>query len=280
MADDEDYPQPIGIWGFASGWREPDEAQIEIQEKAWAGIFLGGAPYQRFFYRLRILFARFRLFCAYLVLAVACGLLVFGSLRAAEEGFARSLLLELASGLSIFLVAPLILAASRRVRAPVYAAIALGMIITGFLSYRSSGLAQAYLLEACVGLALLIWLDLAFKAVEDRARGAVHRALAEAHDFEVRVDEAEDAVAPQFFALGGGMIEETIQIDEMSRYLDICNQLSSDAPCVDPGMLGTIEAANRLKQQDPGEFLRRKGWALELRAGASPNDPTGAAAQS
>jgi hypothetical protein len=268
----EDWPEPIGSWGLLSTWKESDEAQREFQEKQWASLLVQDADRQRFLQRLWIIFARFRLSCIYIALVVIGVGLVIASLSVEDRSFTQTLLIELASGAAVFVAAVPILAVSANWKTRAFVVLAVGSVAAGIICYMSSGVPQAYWLEASVSLALLASLDLAFKSFEARAQGAVRQAEARALELEADIEKAEDVDAPKYFAPDGGTMRETVDAKEMGLYLDICEQLASDGPIEIPAIVGRVETASHLMRDSPTEFVRRRSDALELRraSGSTP----------
>ena len=77
---------------------------------------------------------------------------------------------------------------------------------------------------------------------------------------DIAVSHAEDELAPKYYAVGGGTIEETMALEKVRRFQAILKSLQSPGGSTDADLLPVIEYVNKMKVHYPDEFARLAAW--------------------
>ncbi|QDT99243.1 hypothetical protein [Gimesia aquarii] len=263
VADSEEEPTISNGWSFP-GSGNPDYENPAFKAYA-AAQFLNFAGYTRYKHTLKVGNAKLLPILSYLGLALVSIGLGAWAFQLPADSFAQSICIEVAAGMAIFALFPVVFAIARKKTKPTYTCIIIAALIFGVIGFFSSGVRQSFFIEAAVGLVLLMLLDVGFNHLLNVFEEIRKNAEQDLAAFEQDVDDAEEALNPVHgYALGGGAIEETLQVELLKKHHEICKIISSDEPYAGKDFVSVITRVNDLKANDSQAYLHAKAYADQI----------------
>ena len=174
----------------------------------WTTLALAGSSYVA-------LAAGIRLFCAnllyralYFLVLAGGGLLIWSSTALPAGGIWQQVQASISIGVFTFLLTAIIVTASHSIGVGAHVVVLVLLALALYVALTSDGLFQSYAVNVAAALVLCLSLDLTFRRLESGVLKIVAAARRNRDAIDEAVDEAELAVAPQHYAVGGGTIDE------------------------------------------------------------------------
>jgi hypothetical protein len=153
------------------------------------GVF-AAEPVDRGVIALRAFFALTGRVVLYTLLAGAFAFFVFMSFRYPDGAVEQSLFVELSSGTALFLAAPFMLAVTAKRRPLAYTTLTTLSAVLALLAFHSEGLTQSFLVEASMGMVLILALDFTFRRLEKLLLKALVRTQKDTRKLDETIAEA------------------------------------------------------------------------------------------
>ena len=254
---DQDAPQPIGYFppidlSNSASWDE------DFAQRIWATQFLSVAPLSRFFLSMRVVYANVAVRILQVLAFAGIAAFLYWATLMPDGSIAQQILIGLSVGSGAFCFTSFFVAAFLAFGHRVSFFLSLLIAASAALAWLTEGVAQNLAVAATTALALCLLLDINLRQLQDSAKTLAQNARSNLDDHDVETENAEDATAPQHYAVGGGTISETMQYDLVGCYRAIRARLGDDYP--DDLVMRTIKRAQQLRDNDPDAFAVAENW--------------------
>lgn len=236
--------------------------------------FLAAQTSVRFWHTLRLIFSNAVFVTIYVGLTLAFVLITWQAASSDPAGGWRIAMIEISSGILVFVAAPFLVVASRKYAWKLYAWVAGIAVMLLLFSLVLPGLMGAYGATVGMSLFLFLMLDLLFRRVEEAVVRMRLQVLDEKKAHATAVDEAAMEQAPKHAALGGGTVEETADLDKVKRFDEIMRAMQTGQANVAADAQPIVDYLNKLKRDNPQEYARLVAWAAADKAGKKPEPKT------
>lgn len=248
---DQEIPQPIGH--FPSIDLSNDASWDEgFARRIWATQYLSTAPLSRFFLSMRVVYANVLLVVLQVLAFAGIAAFLYWATLMPDGSIEQQILIGLSVGSGAFCFTSFFVAAFLAVGHRVSFILILLTAASAALAWLTGGFAQSLAVAVTTALALCLLLDINLRQLQASAMTLAQNARYDLDDHDIETANAEDATAPEHYAVGGGTISETIQYDLVGCYRAIRARLGEDYP--DDLVMRTIKQAQQLRDNDPDAF--------------------------